>query len=207
MTEHEKMLRGLIYDPADPKLSKLSRYAKHKAYLLNQTDPSDDELYLQRLKDLFPGLGEYSYAAPGVQVDYGVNFKTGKNFFANYRFVVLDVCPVTCGDNVMWGSGFILSPQSTRFYLPSAIRAFKRRYGPRPGIREADRHQQRCLARFRRDSLRRRHHRGQHRHRGRGGRDQRHPLGRPGRRRPLPGHPALDGKRPPRGLRRLVEFP
>lgn len=95
------MLRGLIYDPTDPKLSKLSRYAKHKAYLLNQTDSSDEENYFRILKELFPQLGESSYAAPGVQVDYGVNFKTGKNFFADYEFVFLDVCPETCGDNVM----------------------------------------------------------------------------------------------------------
>lgn len=99
------MLRGLIYDPTDPKLSKLSRYAKHKAYLLNQTDPSDEENYFRILKELFPQLNENSYAAPGVQVDYGVNFKTGKNFFANYGFVVLDVCSETCGDNVVCGVG------------------------------------------------------------------------------------------------------
>lgn len=120
------MLRGLIYDPTDPELSKLSKYAKHKAYLLNQTDPSDEENYFRILKELFPQLGDSSCAAPGVQVDYGVNFKTGKNFFANCGFVVLDVCPVTCGDKVVYGSGFILSPQSTPFYLPSAIRAFKK---------------------------------------------------------------------------------
>ena len=121
------MLRGLIYDPTDPELSKLSRYAQHKAYLLNQTDPSEEENYFRILKELFPQLGESSYAAPSVQVDYGVNFKTGKNFFADYGFIVLDVCPETCGDNVVCaGSGFILSPQSTRFYLPSAIRAFKK---------------------------------------------------------------------------------
>lgn len=105
MTEHEKMLRGLIYDPTDPELSKLSKYAKHKAFVLNQTNPSDEETYLQRLKELLPGLGENSYVAPGVQVDYGVFFKTGKNFFANYGFVILDVCPITCGDNVMCGVG------------------------------------------------------------------------------------------------------
>ena len=48
------MLRGLIYDPTDPELSKLSRYAKHKVYLLSQTDPSDEENYFRILKELFP---------------------------------------------------------------------------------------------------------------------------------------------------------
>ncbi len=105
MTEREKMLAGHIYDPTDPELGRLSKEAKHKAYLVNQTDPIDEQAYANRLRDLFPGLGENSYVAPGVQVDYGIHFYTGKNFYANHGFVVLDVCPVTCGDNVMCGVG------------------------------------------------------------------------------------------------------
>ncbi len=105
MTEREKMLAGRIYDPTDPELACLSKEAKHKAYLLNQTDPTDEQTYANRLRELFPGLGENSYIAPGVQVDYGIHFTTGRNFYANHGFVVLDVCPVTCGDNVMCGVG------------------------------------------------------------------------------------------------------
>ena len=120
------MLRGLIYDPTDPKLSKLSRYAKHKAYLFNQADPSDEENYFRILKELFPQLGDSSCAAPGVQVDYGVKFKTGKNFFANYGFVVLDVCPVTCGDNVMCGVGVHLVAPVHPLLSSERIRAFKK---------------------------------------------------------------------------------
>lgn len=105
MSEREKMVAGQIYNPADPELSALSRQAKHRAYLLNQTDPSDEGLYLRRLKELLPGLGEGSYLAPGVQVDYGIHVKTGKNFYMNYGAVLLDVCPIEIGDDVMCGVG------------------------------------------------------------------------------------------------------
>lgn len=105
MSEREKMVAGQIYNPADPELSALSRQAKRRAYLLNQTDPSDEGLYLRRLKELLPGLGEGSYLAPGVQVDYGIHVKTGKNFYMNYGAVLLDVCPIEIGDDVMCGVG------------------------------------------------------------------------------------------------------
>lgn len=105
MSEREKMVAGQIYNPADPELSALSRQAKHRAYMLNQTDPSDEGLYMRRLKELLPGLGEGSYLAPGVQVDYGIHVKTGKNFYMNYGAVLLDVCPIEIGDDVMCGVG------------------------------------------------------------------------------------------------------
>ncbi len=103
MTEYQKMLAGQIYDPTDPEIAKLSRAAKHRAYLLNTTDPAAVELYLKRLYDLFPGLGPNSYMAPNVQVDYGIHLKTGKNFYANYGAVILDVSPVEIGDDAMFG--------------------------------------------------------------------------------------------------------
>lgn len=103
--EKEKMLAGEIYNPSDPELSRLAIEAKHKAYLLNQCDPSDSMEYEKRLRSLFSLLGPNSYIAPNVQVDYGINFATGKNFFANYGLVVLDCCPVTVGDDVMCGVG------------------------------------------------------------------------------------------------------
>lgn len=103
MTEREKMLAGQIYNPSDPELTALAISAKHKAYLLSQTDPADGELYMKRLRDLLPGLGENSYLAPGVQVDYGVHVKTGKNFYMNYGAVLLDCCPIEIGDDVMCG--------------------------------------------------------------------------------------------------------
>lgn len=78
MTEHEKMLRGLIYNPTDPELSKLSKYAKHKAFVLNQTNPSDEETYLQRLKELLPGLGENSYVVPGSRPTTAFSSRLGK---------------------------------------------------------------------------------------------------------------------------------
>jgi maltose O-acetyltransferase len=36
-------------------------------------------------------------------MDYGVNVHLGKNFYANYDSIFLDVAPISIGDNVMIG--------------------------------------------------------------------------------------------------------
>ena len=126
MTEREKMLAGEIYNPADKELATLSLAAKHKAFLLSQTDPMDSETYLKRLYNLIPGLGENAYLAPGVQVDYGVHIKTGKNFFMNYGAVLLDCCPIEIGDNVMCGVGVhIVTPVHPLSYEERNPREFE----------------------------------------------------------------------------------
>lgn len=40
---------------------------------------------------------------PSFHCDYGFPIRAGDNFYANYDCIILDVCPVTIGDNVMFG--------------------------------------------------------------------------------------------------------
>lgn len=42
---------------------------------------------------------------PPFRIDYGVNFRVGRNFFANFNCTVLDCAPITVGDNVFLGPG------------------------------------------------------------------------------------------------------
>ena len=52
---------------------------------------------------LLPNRGEGTYLQGPVFFDYGIYFKTGKNFYANFNLTVLDCCPVTVGDDVFIG--------------------------------------------------------------------------------------------------------
>ncbi len=111
MTEKEKCLAGKIYDPNDSELLALRRKA-HKLCLdynaLYETDGRREEI----LKELLPDLGEGSYLQGPIYFDYGVFTRTGKNFYANFNFTVLDTCPVTIGDNVFIGPNVsILAPK------------------------------------------------------------------------------------------------
>ena len=103
MTEKEKMLVGMIYDPADNELqrmrtcahnlctayNKLAETSKRRQAILNKLLPNGNGVYLQ---------------GP-IYFDYGHFTTFGKNCYANFNLTVLDCCPVTIGDNVFIGSG------------------------------------------------------------------------------------------------------
>lgn len=111
MSEKQKMLAGEIYDPSDGELFALRRKAHNLCTDYNALY-EDDERRADILKELVPNLGEGGYMQGPVFFDYGVFTHTGKNFYCNFNFTVLDVCPVTIGDNVFVGPNVsILTPK------------------------------------------------------------------------------------------------
>lgn len=101
MTEKEKMLAGKIYDGTDPELLSLRKKAHdvcREYNALSETDERRETL----LRDLGVSGGPYFFQGP-VQFDYGCFTTVGENFYANFNFTCLDVCPVTIGKNVFCG--------------------------------------------------------------------------------------------------------
>ena len=102
MTEQEKMLRGMLYDPSDKTLAEL-RLKAHRLWqeynLLAETDPRRNKI----LDELIPQKGPDVFLAGPIYVDYGVFTSFGARCYANFNFTVLDTCPVTIGDDVMFG--------------------------------------------------------------------------------------------------------
>lgn len=112
MTEKQKMLAGKIYDPNDGELLALRRKAHRLNKLYNDTFEEDGERREELLGELLPAHGEGTYLQGPVYFDYGVFTRVGKNFYANFNLTVLDVCPVTIGDNVFVGPNVsILTPK------------------------------------------------------------------------------------------------
>lgn len=107
------MLAGKIYDPSNPELSELRRKAHTLCKLYNDTTEDMTEERNRILSEFFPDLAENNIYLQGpIYLDYGVFTKLGKNFFANFNFTVLDVCPVSIGDNVFVGPNVsILTPK------------------------------------------------------------------------------------------------
>ena len=110
MTEKEKMLSGMFYDPNDAELVELrqrSHLLSSDYNSLQETDPRRAEI----LKKLVPGCHKSAYLQGPVQFDYGCFTTIGENSYANFNFTVLDVCPVTIGKNVYFGPNVsILTP-------------------------------------------------------------------------------------------------
>ncbi len=103
MTETEKMLAGKIYDPSAIALLERREWAHAFCRRYNGTDETDIKKRRKILDKLLPNRGEGTYLQGPVFFDYGIYFKTGKNFYANFNLTVLDCCPVTVGDDVFIG--------------------------------------------------------------------------------------------------------
>lgn len=103
MTEKEKMISGKLYDPSDKELEALRLQAHRLSKDYNDTYEDEEEKREKILSKLIPNRSEGVYIQGPIQFDYGVFTILGKNFYANFNLTVLDVCPVTIGDNVLIG--------------------------------------------------------------------------------------------------------
>ena len=65
---------------------------------LNFMDRSDFDGIVRTVQELL-GESEDAFINPPFYCDYGSHIKVGKNFFANYNCTIIDVAPVTIGDN------------------------------------------------------------------------------------------------------------
>ena len=68
-----------------------------------QTTEADLDTREELIRELFGGTGEHFYIEPPFRCDYGSNIYIGENFYTNFDCIILDVCEVHIGDNVMFG--------------------------------------------------------------------------------------------------------
>lgn len=101
-TEKEKMLAGELYIATDKELIKEREYAKTLVYEFNKTSPSEKLERKSIVKKLIATKGS-AYIEPPFYCDYGYNIEVGENFYANHGCIILDVCKVSIGDNVLLG--------------------------------------------------------------------------------------------------------
>lgn len=102
-SEKEKMLAGELYDATDAQLSEERKRARLLFKRLN--DSSDDEGDLRKsiLKKLIGKAGKDLWIEPPFYCDYGSNITVGDKVFFNFNCIILDVMPVSIGNNVLFG--------------------------------------------------------------------------------------------------------
>lgn len=103
MTEKEKMLAGKLYIAQDEELAADNRKGRRLTRLFNRTTEEELEYRDTLLKELFESTGEKLYIEPPFHCDYGCHISIGEWFYANYDCIIVDVCKVKIGDNVMFG--------------------------------------------------------------------------------------------------------
>ena len=103
MTEKEKMLAGMIYDPSDNELQHMRTSAHNLCNAYNKLNEDSKRRQVILSKLLPHGNGVYLQGP--IYFDYGHFTTFGKNCYANFNLTILDCCPVTIGDNVFMGTG------------------------------------------------------------------------------------------------------
>ena len=105
MSERQKMISGLPYNPGDPELQADQTAARHWMARYNAalaaTPAERRDLLRQRLGE----VGEGAVIRPPFHCDYGYNIRLGRNVFLHFNCVVLDVCEVDIGDGTRIGPG------------------------------------------------------------------------------------------------------
>jgi maltose O-acetyltransferase len=102
-TEKEKMLRGELYNAADPQLVAERRRARDLCRELNMSRDAEGEQRRRIIAELFGAAGANIVIEPPFFCDYGANIYLGHNVFFNFNCVILDVAPVEIGSNVLFG--------------------------------------------------------------------------------------------------------
>ena len=100
-TEKQKMLAGESYNAWDDALLHERIECRKVLMDLNNSIPNTKQ-WRTAINDLIPDAQD-AYIEPPFRCDYGGNIKVGKNFYANFNCVVLDVAEVHIGDNVLFG--------------------------------------------------------------------------------------------------------
>lgn len=109
MTEKEKMLAGKIYDTSDEELAAMRLKAHKLSARYNSVFEDEEDIRHKILSELIPNIGKGTYMQGPIQFDYGAFTTFGENCYANFNFTVLDICPVTIGDNVFFGPNCMLA--------------------------------------------------------------------------------------------------
>lgn len=111
MTEKEKMLAGVLYDPADEELLALRQKAHALSKRYNDTLETQAEEREDILDQLLPNRGKNVYLQGPVQFDYGCFTSIGEHTYVNFNLTCLDCAPVRIGANVFMGPNVsILTP-------------------------------------------------------------------------------------------------
>lgn len=110
MNQKERMLANLPYKSWMDGLKEDRMTCKKKLYTYNNLPPEQEAEREALLREILGKTCEgYLNIESPFHCDYGYNIEVGKEFFANYNFIVLDVGKVKIGDYFMCGPNVQIS--------------------------------------------------------------------------------------------------
>ena len=103
MTELEKMRNGDYYFMEDAEIVAIHKRAATICQQFNALPVTEDEKREKLLRQLFGSAGKNISIKPGFNCDLGCNIHVGDDFLTNYNVTILDMAPVTIGNNTWLG--------------------------------------------------------------------------------------------------------
>lgn len=104
MTQYERMVKGLIYDPADDEIMKEQVIFQDMLWAFNQLKPSEYDKKQKYMKEVFAECGENCYIELPFHANWGGHhLHFGSGIYANSNLTVVDDGHIYIGDKVMFG--------------------------------------------------------------------------------------------------------
>lgn len=104
MTQYERMINGLIYDPTDEEIMSKQVPFQDKLWEFNKLKPSDYNQKEKYMKEVFAECGDNCYIELPFRANWGghhVHF--GCDIYANSNLTLVDDGHIYVGDKVMFG--------------------------------------------------------------------------------------------------------
>ena len=104
MTQYERMVAGLLYDPGDPEIMEEQRPWQDRLWEFNQLKPTDYEKKQQYMREVFAACGEDCYIELPLRANWGGHhLHLGTGIYVNSNLTLVDDGHIYVGDRVMVG--------------------------------------------------------------------------------------------------------
>ncbi|MBO7421858.1 MAG: sugar O-acetyltransferase [Oscillospiraceae bacterium] len=103
MTEEERALNGLLFDPGAPELVAKKAKAHRLSQMFNNLFEEQQEERCVILRELLGELGDRSLFHGPLRFHYGCHTRIGRNCFFNFNLTIQDDSAVTIGNDCNFG--------------------------------------------------------------------------------------------------------
>lgn len=113
VTQYERMVNGLIYDPANDEIMKEQVKFQDLLWAFNQLKPSEYDKKQKYMKEIFAECGDNCYIELPFHANWGghhVHF--GSGIYANSNLTLVDDGNIYIGDKVMFGPNVTIATAS-----------------------------------------------------------------------------------------------
>lgn len=110
MTQYERMVNGLIYDPADEEIMKEQFSFQDRLWQFNQLMPSQFEEKQKYMREVFASCGDNCYIELPLRANWGGHhLHLGSNVYINSNLTIVDDGHIYLGDKVMLGPNITIA--------------------------------------------------------------------------------------------------